>query len=105
MRIPTKVRITSKRSYTVSLVERFSEANTMGLCDPVSRQIILRKNLPPRPMLATFIHELIHAMEFEHGIEISHRAVDQLDSAIEMLLRLNGWLKAGEGIADLLGCD
>lgn len=93
MKIPKKVRITSKVVYKVQIVTAFEkEPYTMGTCCPDDKLILLRADLSPRNLLVTFIHELIHAMQFEHGIKIRHSSINQLDSAIERLLRLNRWI-------------
>lgn len=89
--IPRKVRITAKVSYTVLFVDKL-DIDNMGVCDPNTRQILILLGMSTKDTLATFIHELLHAMEFEHGIEIPHKAVHQLDVAIESLLRLNKWI-------------
>lgn len=90
--IPPSVRITAKVAYPVRMVDRFSDTDTLGECSQEPREIRIRSDLSPRLTLITFIHEVLHAMQFEYGIKIPHASVNQLDSAIEACLRLNKWL-------------
>lgn len=90
--LPRKVRITAKISYSVLFVDKL-ENDDLGSCDKNSRQILILLGMSKKETLATFIHELIHAIEFEYNIAIPHLAVHQMDLAIEAILRLNKWVK------------
>jgi len=92
MKLPEKVRITYGTSYKVEMVEALDKPTIMGDCDPDLHLIRICSTLSERQILVTFIHELLHALQFEYGIKIAHSSIDQLDEAIERLLRLNGWL-------------
>lgn len=89
--IPKKIRITAKISYDVFIVANFDD-DKLGWCDPEARQILIRSGLGDREFLATFIHEVLHAIEFECKIALPHKTLDKLDSAIERVLRLNKWI-------------
>lgn len=91
MKFPHKVRITSKVSYEVVWVDRFDNEAWLGECRPDNKQIVLRRGRPERETLQTFIHEILHAVEFEYGAAIPHRLVYQLEEAFEAILRLNRW--------------
>ena len=91
-KLPRKVRITPEVSYYVYLVDEFEDDDILGLCEPETKQILIRFNLGKREMMATFIHEVLHAIEFEHGIAIPHALISQIDTSIEQVLRLNKWI-------------
>lgn len=48
---------------------------TVGLCDPSDYLIWIKQGLSPRDRMETFIHEVLHAIEFSHDIDIPHRLV------------------------------
>lgn len=58
----------------------------IGICDPARQFIKIRKGMSPRETLATFIHEMAHALEFEYNIPIKHKAVYKLEKAVFNLL-------------------
>jgi hypothetical protein len=50
--------------WTVSLSKDITE---MGTCNPVTYEIILKENMSPQAIEATFFHELVHAIKFTMG--------------------------------------
>jgi hypothetical protein len=65
----------------------------LGECRFDARQIVLKKGQSERETFKTFMHELMHAMEVERGIKITHRAIYQMEEAIYYLLFHNVWGK------------
>lgn len=59
-----------------------------GLCDPSDKTIYIRPGLSYRQRLDTLIHELIHALEFEHGFELEHKHVYKIAEGL-----VNIWLE------------
>jgi hypothetical protein len=57
-----------------------------GDTDPVKNLIRIRAGMSRRETFNTFVHELIHAMEFTHNIKLKHKAVYKLERAIVELL-------------------
>jgi hypothetical protein len=58
-----------------------------GITDSETKTITIKDGLSPRALLATYIHELLHAVEFEKPIKLPHKLVYDLESAIvEMLV-------------------
>lgn len=47
------------------------ELNDFGMCDPGKYEILLRSNMNEQATIATFFHELVHAIKFTMG-ETSH---------------------------------
>lgn len=92
IKIPHKVRIKGRIFYEVVWVDRFDDPECGGLCHKENRMIYLLKGLSDSRTTEVFIHEVLHAMEFEWGIVMPHRVVEQLEQAIVKLLKLNGWM-------------
>lgn len=57
-----------------------------GMTDPETKTITIKAGLSPRLTLTTFIHELLHVVEFEHPLKISHKMVYELEKALVELL-------------------
>lgn len=54
----------------------------VGLCDPETRTIYIRYKQSRRETLMTFLHEWLHAVEFEYEIEIGHTIIEKLEDAV-----------------------
>lgn len=57
-----------------------------GETDPVKKTIKIKKGLSPRMTLTTFIHELLHVIEFDQPVKLKHKTVYKLEQAIVELL-------------------
>jgi hypothetical protein len=73
-------------------VDKFDDTEQLGECNFETKQIVLKKDLKPATLKKTFIHELIHAICLEEGIEIPHRSIYELEGVLYRMLRLNGWV-------------
>ena len=73
-----------EETYTLKFVSRIPgcKAKDVGLCDPESRIMYVKKGLSKAMLYRTVAHELLHAIEFEYEIEIPHKLVYQLEKAI-----------------------
>jgi hypothetical protein len=93
LKLPPKVRIKGRVSYAVLWSDCVDgNPDNRGLCDFDKKQITILRGLSARVTLETFIHEIFHALEFEHQIEIKHKSIHKLEGAVLQLLKLNGWL-------------
>lgn len=73
--------------YKVKFVRKIEgDENILGLCDPESRVISIRLRQSPEGYLKTFIHETLHAFEFEGFLEVKHKQVYALEEAIYSFL-------------------
>ncbi|NCY21739.1 hypothetical protein EBX31_07265 [bacterium] len=63
-----------------------SDKETLGLCCPGEKEILLKQGMTPRERMSTFIHELLHAIEFEYEIDIPHKLVYQLEGPLTQLV-------------------
>jgi hypothetical protein len=93
VKVPHKVRIKWNVSYLVVWVDRFDDADCMGLCDREKKHIYIKKGLPPKVVEEVFWHEVLHALEFEHNITIPHQAIYDLGKSLPRLFNLNKWLR------------
>lgn len=61
-----------------------------GLCDPSEKLITLRHTLPKGQLLATLIHEIIHAIEYEYDFELpNHDDLETLDEGLADVILQN----------------
>ena len=94
MRIPHKVEIKPGIAYYVTYVDRFDDPDQYGYClgsdsDVGCRTIQIKKGLTPTMRARTFLHELLHAIDFEWGIKIPHRVIEALEKPLLILFTRN----------------
>jgi len=90
---PTHIRITAKVKYQIVWVNSFeADADGTGECDNTAKIIFLKSKMSKSRTLKTLIHEILHAMEYEHGIDMSHKVIYELEEPILRLLKLNRWI-------------
>ncbi len=92
IKLPSQVKIKNKVVYEIVHIESFSDPNTLGECRFDAKQIVIKKGQTPSQEFKTLTHELLHAISEERGIQISHKAIYQLEHAIEYLLKANKWI-------------
>ncbi|NDF13277.1 MAG: hypothetical protein EB060_10755 [Proteobacteria bacterium] len=98
--IPSRVRIKRNAVYNVVYqAEIEGNKHLEGLCVRITvpgerpvRQIILKKGMSRTQTELAFIHELIHAIEFEYEIAIPHALIYLLEAPIHKILKLNDWI-------------
>ena len=94
MRIPHKVEIKPGISYYVTYVDKFDDPLQMGYClgadsEMGCRTIQIKKGLTPSMKARTFLHELLHAIDFEWGIKIPHKIIEALEKPLLVLFTRN----------------
>lgn len=57
-----------------------------GYTDSGTKTITIKDGLSPRMTLATYVHELLHVIEFEHPLKLKHKTIYKLEAAIVELL-------------------
>jgi Zn-dependent peptidase ImmA (M78 family) len=57
-----------------------------GYTDSSKKLIVIKKGISPRQTLCTFVHELLHVIEFDHPVKIKHKTIYKLEAAIVELL-------------------
>lgn len=84
MRVPTAKQYPKKLSYGSETYKvRFvKKLNNVGETDGIEKEIRIRADMSDTETLRTFIHEVLHLLEFEHPIKIKHKTVYKLEVAI-----------------------
>jgi hypothetical protein len=91
--IPAKVRIKQNVSYEVVWVDSFPNNKQVGECRYDHKQIVLKKGESPTETFKTFIHETLHAINFEcEGLNITENQTGKLEVEIFRVLKLNNVL-------------
>jgi len=72
--------------YDVKFVRKIDADNTLGLCCSGSKTIWIRQKQTRQDTFLTFIHELLHAIEFEYELNIEHKLIHDLEKPIADLL-------------------
>ncbi len=81
----------NEETYRIKFVPRVPgcSKSDKGLCDGSTNTIYIRKSLDKSSMFRTFIHEVLHAMEFEYEMKVDHKIIHQLEKAIGDFLMVN----------------
>lgn len=90
---PSSIKVRNRR-YRVVLSPIIAEnglddTNLRGWCDPQEKIILLRNTLSEKELFETFVHELLHAIEFEWKTEIPHALVYKLEGPLVQVLKTN----------------
>lgn len=93
VRLPSHIKVKNKTVYELVWLDTFSDPDVLGECRFDSRQIAIKSGQSEKQEMKTFIHEVLHAICEERGIEISHRSVYQLEEALFYILFHNEWGK------------
>lgn len=62
------------------------DRDSVGLCDPAKKEVVIKYGQGRKDLLKTFIHEIIHAFETEYDFELEHKHVYALEEAISDFL-------------------
>ncbi len=91
--VPSHIRITSKRDYEVTYIDQFkNDPEQQGECRKDPPQIVIKASDPEGERFSSFIHETIHALDFEDDIKLTEKQVIKLERGIFRILKLNGWI-------------
>lgn len=85
---PFRIKI-NKVFYTIIFVEQIEYRDPFGLCDFERKVILLKNKQSQKDLFKTFLHEILHAMEFEYNIPITHKIIYQLEESVFQLLKDN----------------
>lgn len=72
--------------WAVRFVRRLPEDSQLGLCDPSEQTIYIRLGQTQEERLKTFLHELLHAIEYEYKIVMPHRLIHRLEDPLARFL-------------------
>ena len=62
------------------------DENTVGLCCPDTKEILLKQKQDYMQTFKTFIHEVVHAVEFEGEFELDHEHVEKMEEGLATFL-------------------
>lgn len=95
MKYPKTLKI-GDRTYRIKFVKsirgcrrQVGKGATIGIADPRRIEVLIKKGLSKDLTLKTFFHEIIHCIEYEYDIKISHPDVDKFEEAIFDLMCAN----------------
>ena len=86
---PKSVLINNEVYRVQFVVKPDREKSTLGLCDPDKKVIRIKKGLSAKERMSTYVHEVLHAFEFEYEIDVHHDIVYALEECIINYLLVN----------------
>lgn len=88
---PPQIKYNSSKHGLVTYTVSFTDlTNCIGECNPNTRAISIQKGMSRKRTLETFIHELLHLIEFEEEIpNLTHWHIRKLDVGLTKLLLEN----------------
>lgn len=91
---PDSIRV-RRKDYSLEFVPVL---DALGQCDDEAKTIEIRSDLSERETFKTIIHELLHAIDCEFGLKLTHKQVYGLERGIHNVLCVNrlGFLKTGK---------
>lgn len=92
MKIPARVRIKHNCVYEVVTIKSFADGETMGECRYDDKQIVILEGMTDTQTAKTFLHEVLHAIQYEYQAGITESQVRKLEDGIWRVLRLNKWI-------------
>ena len=85
---PSRLKV-GDRCYRIRFVKSIRKCNrpvgkgaTVGLFDPARIEILIKAGMSKDDTLKTLLHELVHAIEYEYDIRISHKGVYLFEEAL-----------------------
>lgn len=77
--------------YTAKLTGRIPriegpDEKLMGYCCPEKKLILIRESIPAEEALEYYVHELLHALDFEYDLGLKHSVIYRLQYPIAKLL-------------------
>jgi hypothetical protein len=92
-RIPSKVQLTKQASYEIVWVDSFNNEDILGETRFGKSQIAIKKGMSPKLTVTTYLHEVLHGISAEHGIDLTEKQVLAFESAFYYLLKNNNVFK------------
>lgn len=95
MKIPRKILVNGDL-YQVSFRKDLGPSGSkgrmiFGICDEFDHMILIKTGLTPKQRWATFLHELLHAIEYSFKTEYPHKMINCLDTKLAAVL-MDNWI-------------
>ncbi len=93
LKIPRAVKVKNKCEVEVVWVEGFKDPYQYGeyRTTATSKQIALKKGMSEKLTQVIFFHELLHAIELERGVKLTHESIYKLSEALYYVMFHNEW--------------
>lgn len=85
-KIPHLVKF-NDRVYEVCWVEKFKSDNVLGETRFEPTQIVIKSDMENKETVKTYLHEVIHAISFEYGANLTETQVLALEEALKDILK------------------
>lgn len=93
----SRIRVSPYSTYEVVFIKSFKEEDQLGECrgdrPEEPKQIVLKNGMGKRVAMKILIHELLHAVCLEYGINLRHQTIEDLEEPIYNILKLNSFIK------------
>lgn len=86
MKIPSKI-IVMDTPWTVVFKKRIGKGGLAGLCDPAKHEISILRGMSDHETLSTFIHEVLHAIEYGLQKTIGHGLINKIEAPLSSVLQ------------------
>lgn len=74
-----------ENNWQIRFVRSLDGIKTLGLCDPADHIIYILQGQSPKERFKTFVHELLHALEYEYSFEMPHKSIYDLEEPLTRL--------------------
>lgn len=68
--------------------EKNKEMNILGICDPETKEILIKQGQGKYQTYSCLFHELVHAIEFSYDFKILHKHVYNIEDVIMEVVKL-----------------
>lgn len=89
---PKEICIGENIFYRIRFKRNLLKEGLAGLCHMDTKEIWIACGLSCQERLATFWHEVSHALDYEYGIKLSHKQVYALEKPLAELFSRNAWV-------------
>jgi hypothetical protein len=81
--------IVNDNEWAIKFVNLIDKKETLGLCDPETKTVYIKKGQKRGEILSTALHEIFHVLEYEYGFDIKHSLVYKMEEAMTSFLLEN----------------
>ena len=86
-RIPTQIKIKDQLFEIVWSTEIINDKHIMGMTRFDPNQIIIKIGQSPKETVHTYIHEVVHAIDYVYDIDLTEEQVLAIESSLSVILK------------------